>query len=109
MLISLIPNISLADKDVYLDCPFLKRLLRTFFINGPQYREVRPINLEKTKCFILEGLYNCISSCCYKNGVDISFFLEWSNNVKVKTNETMSHLANKLCRNNIKIAYDHHM
>ena len=43
---SLIPNISLADKDVYLDCPFLKRLLRTFFINGPQYREVRPINLE---------------------------------------------------------------
>ena len=51
-------------------------VLRKCFIKEPKYREVRPINLEKTKCFILEGLYNCISSCCYKNGVDISFFLE---------------------------------
>ena len=55
--------------------------LRKHFIKGPRYREVRSINLEKAKCCILEGLHNCISSWCYKNGVDKSFFLEWTNNV----------------------------
>ena len=37
-------------------------VLRKLFIKGPKYREVRPINLEKAKCGILEGLDNCISS-----------------------------------------------
>ena len=73
--------------------------LRKLFIKGPKYREVRPINLEKAKRCILEGLHNCISSWCYKNGVDKSFFLEWTNNVKVKIDETMSHLTNKLYTN----------
>ena len=36
--------------------------LRKLFIKGPKYREVRPINLEKAKRCILEGLHNCISS-----------------------------------------------
>ena len=34
--------------------------LRKIFIKGPKYREVRPINLKKAKCCILEGLDNCI-------------------------------------------------
>ena len=73
--------------------------LRKLFIKGPKYREVRPINLEKAKRCILEGLHNCISSWCYKNGVDKSFFLEWTNNVNVKIDERMSHLTNKLYKN----------
>ena len=74
-------------------------VLRNLFIKGPKYREVRPKNLEKVKRSILEGLDNCISSWCYKNGVDKSFFLEWTNNVKVKIDERMSHLTNKLYTN----------
>ena len=35
-------------------------VLRKLFIKGPKYREVRPINLEKGKRCILEGLDNCI-------------------------------------------------
>ena len=73
--------------------------LRKIFIKGPNYREVRPINLEKSKRCILEGLHNCISSRCYKNDVDKSFFLEWANNVKVKIDERMSHFTNKLYTN----------
>ena len=73
--------------------------LRKLFIKGPKYRQVRPINLEKAKRCLLEGLHNCISSWCYKNGVDKSFFLEWTNNVKVITDEEMSHLTNKLYTN----------
>ena len=73
--------------------------LRKLFIKGPKYREVRPINLEKAKRCILEGLHNCISSWCYENGVDKSFFSEWTNNVKVKTDERRSHLTNKLYTN----------
>ena len=57
------------------------------------------MNLEKVKRCILEGLDNCISSWCYKNGVDKSFFLEWANNVKAKIDEIMSHLTNKLHTN----------
>ena len=67
-----------------------KNALRKLFIKGPKYREVRPINLEKAKRSIFEGLHNCICvtiNWCYKNGVDISFFLEWTNNVKVKIDE----------------------
>ena len=71
---------------------------RKLFIKRPKYREVRPINLEKAKHCIL-GLHNCISSWCYKNGVDKSFFLEWPNNVKVKIDERMSHLTSKLYTN----------
>ena len=51
-------------------------VLRKLFIKGPKYREVRNINLEKGKCCILEGLDNCISSWCHKNGVYKSFFFE---------------------------------
>ena len=50
--------------------------LRKLFIKGPKYGEVRPVNREKAKRCILEGLHNCISNWCYKNGVDKSFFLE---------------------------------
>ena len=74
-------------------------VLRKIFIKRPKYREVRPINLKKVKHCILEGLDNCISSWCYKNGVDKSFYLEWTNNVKVKDDERMSHMANKLYTN----------
>ena len=56
----------------------------------------------KGKCCILKGLDNCISSWCYKNGVDKSFFLEWTINVKVKIDERMSHLTNKLYTNKYK-------
>ena len=73
--------------------------LRKPFIKRPKYREVRPVNLEKANRGILEGLHNCISSWCYENGVDKSFFLEWTNNVKVKIDERMSHLTNKLYAN----------
>ena len=61
---------------------------------------VRPINLEKAKRCILEGLHNCISSWCYKNRVDKAFFLEWTNNFKVKIGERMGHLTDKLYTNN---------
>ena len=73
--------------------------LRKHFIKGPKYREVRPINLEKAKRCILEGLHNCISSWYCKTGVYKSFFLKWTNNVKVKIDERMSHLTNKLYSN----------
>ena len=43
---------------------------------GPKCREVRPLNLEKAERCILEGLHNCISSWCYKNDIDKSFFLK---------------------------------
>ena len=97
------------------NCPFVDRyhkhivtgdlqiiknnILRKLFIKGPKYREVRPIDLEKAKSCILEGLDNCILSWCYKNGVNKSFFLEWTNNVKVKIDERMSHFTNKLYTN----------
>ena len=71
-------------------------VLRKLFIKGPKYREVRPINLEKAKHCKLKGFDNCISRWYYKSGVDKSFFLEWTNNVKVKIDKRMSHLANKL-------------
>ena len=74
-------------------------VLRKLFIKEPKYREVKPINLEKAKRCILEGLHNCISSWCYKNGVDKSSFLEWIINIKVKIDERISHLINKLCIN----------
>ena len=45
-----------------------------FLIKGPKYREVRPINLEKVTRCKLEDLDNCISSWCYKNGADLSFW-----------------------------------
>ena len=35
----------------------------------------------------------------YKNGVDKSFFFEWTNNVQVKIDERISHLTNKLHTN----------
>ena len=35
----------------------------------------------------------------YKNGVDKSFFLEWTNNVKIEIDERISYLGNKLCTN----------
>ena len=70
--------------------------LRKRFIRGRKYTEVRPINLEKAKRCILEGLHNCISSWCNKNGVDKSFFLDRTNNVKVKIDEKMSYFTNKL-------------
>ena len=73
--------------------------LRKPFIKGPKHREVRTINLEKAKRCILEGLHNCILSLCYKNGVDKSFFLERTNNVKVKIDERISHRTNKLYAN----------
>ena len=76
--------------------------LRKLFIKGPKYREVRPINLEKAKRCILEGFDNWISSWCYKNGVDKFFFLEWTNSVKVKIDERMSHLTNKFQTNKHK-------
>ena len=63
------------------------------------YREVRPINLEKAKRCILGYLHNCISSWCSKNGVGKSFFLKWTNNVKMKIDERMSHLLNKIYTN----------
>ena len=69
--------------------------LRKLFIKGRKYREVRPINLEKAKRCILDGLHNCISSWCYKNGVDKSFFLEWTNNVKVKIDEIIGKIIYK--------------
>ena len=34
-----------------------------------------------------------------KSGVDKSFFLEWSNNVKAKIDKRISHLANRLYTN----------
>ena len=74
-------------------------VLRKLFIKGPKYREVWPINLENGKCCILKDLDNCISTWCYKNGVDKSFFLERTNNVKIKIDERESHLANKLSTN----------
>ena len=70
--------------------------LRKLFIKGPKYKEVRPINLEKAKRCILEGLHKGISSWRYKNGADKSFFLEWANNVNIKIDERMSHLKSKL-------------
>ena len=73
--------------------------LRKLFIKEPKYRQVRPINLEKAKRCILERLHNCISSWCYKNGVDESFFLEWTKNVKVIIDEGIRHLTNKLFTN----------
>ena len=72
------------------------KALRKIFIKGLKNRETRPINLEKAKRCFLEGLHNCISSWCYKNGVDKSFFLEWANNVQVKIDKITSHLTNKL-------------
>ena len=72
--------------------------LRKLFIKGSKCREVRPINLEKAKRCIL-GFDNCILSWYYKNGVDKSFFLEWTNKVKVKIDERMSRLTNKLHTN----------
>ena len=68
--------------------------LRKSFIKGPKYREVKPINLEKAKHCILEGLDNCISSWYYKSGVDKSFFFEWNNSFKVKIDERMIHFTN---------------
>ena len=50
------------------------KILRKRFIKRTRYKEVRPINSEKSKRFILKGLDNCILSWCYKNDVDISFF-----------------------------------
>ena len=76
--------------------------LRKLFIKGPKYREVRPINLEKAKRCLLIGLDNCILSWCYTNGVDKLFFLEWTNNVKVKIDERMSRLTDKLYTNKRK-------
>ena len=76
-----------------------KNVLRKLFIDGLRCRVVRPINLEKAKYYILEGLDNCISHCCCKSGVDKSFFLEWSNNVKAKIDKRISHLANRLYTN----------
>ena len=82
------------------DLPIINNnALTKLFIKGRKYREVRPINLEKAKRCILEGLHNCISSWCYKNVVYKYFFLEWTNNVKVKIDERMGHLTNKLYAN----------
>ena len=49
-------------------------IVRKNLIIGPKYREVRHINLENIKCCLLEGLDICISSWCYKNGLDKSFY-----------------------------------
>ena len=52
---------------------------RKFFIKGLKYRKIRPIDLEKSKCCILEDLNNFILSSCCKNVVDKTLFSEWSN------------------------------
>ena len=43
---------------------------RKLSIKGSKYREVRTVDLEKGKRCILEGLKNCISNRCSKNGID---------------------------------------
>ena len=73
--------------------------LRKLLHKGPKYRKVRPINLEKATRYILESLHNFISSWCYKNRVDKSFCLEWTNNVKVEIDDRMSHFTNILYTN----------
>ena len=80
-------------------------VLRKLFIKGPKYREVRPINLEKAKRCILECLDKCISSWFYKNGVDKPFFLEWTNNVKIKIDERRVIWQVNYIQINIEIAY----
>ena len=52
------------------DLRIIRNVLKKSFIKGPKYREATLINLEKAKHCILEGLDNCISNWCYKNGVD---------------------------------------
>ena len=58
-------------------------LLRKLFIKGTKYREVKPINLEKGKHCILEGLDNCISSWCYKMVlINLSF---WNGSIMLRS------------------------
>ena len=69
-------------------------------INKSLLKKKRPPQIqEKSKRCILEDFDNYISSWCYKNSVDKSSFLEWTNNVKIKIDERMSRLANKLYTN----------
>ena len=69
-------------------------------IYKPLLKKKRPPQIqEKSKRCILEDFDNYISSWCYKNSVDKSSFLEWTNNVKIKIDERMSRLANKLYTN----------
>ena len=61
--------------------------------------------LEKSKRCLLEGLDNCISNWCCKNGGD-KFFLECTSKVKVETDqwfERISHLTNKLYTNKHRV------
>ena len=73
----------------------INNVWRKPFIKGPKYRDVRSINLEQAKRCIFKGLDNCISSWCYENSLDKSFFLEWTNNVKVKIDEIIGKIIYK--------------
>ena len=68
--------------------------LRKSLTKWPKYREVRPINLERSKSCTLEGLGNCILSLCCKNGADKYLFLESTNNVMI-VDERINNLINK--------------
>ena len=56
------PFVDKYDKDIVTgDLRIVKNnALRKLFIKGTKYREVKPINQEKAKRCILEGLHNCI-------------------------------------------------
>ena len=50
-------------------------------------------------CSVLENLDNCIISSFYKSDIDKNLFFEWTNYVKIKIDETMILLTNKLYTN----------
>lgn len=80
-------------------------VLRKIFTKGPKYRQNKPVNLEKAKCCILNGLEDCVDTFCNKHDIHKSVFNEWINKIKAKLNSRIevldSTLHNYKCENSL--------
>ena len=74
--------------------------LRKLFTKGPKYRPPQPIDFEKAKTCILNGLATCVNNWCNKNGIHESFFAEWIITVKNNINDRIIALNNTFHQHN---------
>lgn len=76
------------------DLWIIKKTFKEIIIKGPDYRNVRHVDLEKANSCILENFDSYISSWCSKNDINTSFFPNGQMFLIKIEIERISHLIN---------------
>ena len=82
--------------------------LRKLFHKGPKYRETKPLNWEKARNNILDGLNNCVSNWCNKNGYNENIFNEWKNKISDTIDSRIKNLSENIKSSNTKLINKDH-